>query len=82
MRPSLWKEYEQIVNQYKEEGWGMYDDTSDVERAVILSDIYYGDHSSVVQLCQAVEKKVHYTVCKIIFGKETGLWAAIKEEEE
>ena len=58
MRPSLWKEYEQIVNQYKEEGWGIYDDTSDVERAVILSDIYYGDHSSVVQLCQAVEKKV------------------------
>ena len=34
MRPQLWVEYEKLVKQYKEEGWGIYDDTSDIEIAV------------------------------------------------
>ena len=52
MRPQLWQEYEQIVEQYKSEGWGIYDDTTDMDRAIALSDGYYGDRSSVIQLCQ------------------------------
>lgn len=52
MRPQLWAEYEKIVEQYKREGWGIYDDTADMDRAVVLSDAYYGDGSSIVQLCQ------------------------------
>lgn len=52
MRPQLWQEYEQIVEQYKAEGWGIYDDTPDMDRAIALSDGYYGDRSSVIQLCQ------------------------------
>lgn len=58
MRPQLWVEYEKIVNQYKEEGWGIYDDSSDMDRAVVLSDAYYGDHSSVVQVYQKTGKPV------------------------
>ena len=50
MKPQLWAEYSKIVEQYREEGWGIYDDTSDMDRAVVLSDAYYGDQSSVVQL--------------------------------
>lgn len=52
MRPQLWIEYDKLVRQYREEGWGIYDDTSDLDRAIALSDAYYGDGSSVVQLCQ------------------------------
>ncbi len=52
MRPQLWAEYQQIKDRYIEEGWGIYDDTPDVDRAVVLSDAYYGDWSSVVQLCK------------------------------
>ncbi len=52
MRPQLWKEYEKITEQYKEENWGIYDDTADIDRAVVLSDGYYGDPSSVVTLCK------------------------------
>lgn len=52
MRPQLWAEYEKIVKQYKEEGWGIYDNSTDLDRAVVLSDAYYGDQSSVVQLCK------------------------------
>lgn len=55
MRPQLWKAYEQIVNEYKAEGWGIYDDTADLNRAIALSDAYYGDPSSVVHLCQEAE---------------------------
>ncbi|MEE1258107.1 MAG: hypothetical protein UHN47_16575 [Lachnospiraceae bacterium] len=50
MRPQLWMEYEKLVNQYRQEGWGIYDDSSDMDRAVVLSDAYYGDVSSVVQV--------------------------------
>lgn len=58
MRPQLWVEYEKLVKWYKEEGWGIYDDTSDVDRAVVLSDGYYGDFSSVVQVYQKTGKPV------------------------
>lgn len=52
MRPNLWVKYNRIVEKYRKEGWGIYDDSTDIDRAVIISDAYYGDGSSVVQLCQ------------------------------
>lgn len=52
MRPQLWEEYKEIRDRYVEEGWGIYDDSADLDRAVVMSDAYYGDGSSVVQLCQ------------------------------
>lgn len=58
MRPQLWEEYRQMVGQYREDGWGIYDDTADVDRAIVLSDAYYGDWSSVVQLYQETGKPV------------------------
>ena len=45
-------EYREIVKAYRAEGWGIYDDTADLDRAIALSDAYYGDRSSVVQLCR------------------------------
>lgn len=50
MRPELWERYRKIREKYREEGWGIYDDTVDVDRAVVLSDAYYGDWSSIVHL--------------------------------
>lgn len=58
MRPQLWLEYEKLVEQYKEESWGIYDDTADLNRAIALCDAYYGDVSSLVQLCQEAGKPV------------------------
>ena len=46
------------MEQYREEGWGIYDDTPDMDRAVAISDGYYGDASSIVQLCQEAGKPV------------------------
>lgn len=58
MRPALWQEYENLVNEYIQEGWGIYDDTADIDRAIAMSDAYYGDGSSLVQLCQKVKMPV------------------------
>ncbi|MDE7477383.1 MAG: CDP-glycerol glycerophosphotransferase family protein, partial [Lachnospiraceae bacterium] len=58
MRPQLWIEYDQLVKKYLEEGWGIYDDTADIDRAIEISDAYYGDASSVVQLYQQTGKPI------------------------
>lgn len=58
MRPDLWDAYNAIVTKYKEDNFGIYDDTADLDRAIALSDAYYGDVSSVVQLCQSVKKPI------------------------
>lgn len=67
MLPQLWIAYEKLVRQYREEGWGIYDDSSDMDRAVVLSDAYYGDMSSVVQVYQKTGKKVMIqdTMCRL-----------------
>ena len=57
MRPKLWEEYRKIRDRYIEESWGIYDDSADVDRAIILSDAYYGvGSSSVVQMYQKTGK--------------------------
>lgn len=52
MRPQLCEEYQKIVERYQAEGWGIYDDTADMDRALAISDAYYGDGSSIVHLCK------------------------------
>ena len=58
MRPQLWTAYDRLVRNYIEEGWGIYDDTADLDRAIEISDAYYGDGSSVVQLYQQTGKPI------------------------
>ena len=58
MRPQLWQEYQDIEEQYRMEAWGIFDDTADMDRAIILSDAYYGDNSSIVHLYQKTGKPV------------------------
>lgn len=52
MRPEIKEAYDQILSDFQTEGWGIYDDTAELNRAIALSDAYYGDASSLVQLCQ------------------------------
>lgn len=52
MRPELWERYKEIRDRYIEESWGIFDDSADMDRAVVLSDAYYGDGGSVYQLCR------------------------------
>jgi hypothetical protein len=58
MRPHLFNEYRQIIDDYRCEGWGIYDDTSDLHRALAWADACYGDMSSIVALFYATGKPV------------------------
>lgn len=66
MRPHLWAEYEKIVKEYIAENWGIYDDSPDLDRAIVLSDAYYGDPSSVVQLYKKTKKPIMIQNAKIL----------------
>ena len=85
MRPELGEAYREIVRKYREEGWGIYDDTADMDRAVCLSDTYYGDESSVLNLFRLCGKDYLIQNPVVInIMKETGLWEqdfAIIEEK-
>ncbi|AGA70313.1 hypothetical protein Desdi_2901 [Desulfitobacterium dichloroeliminans LMG P-21439] len=65
-RPELFDRYMWVVQEYKEAGWGIYDDTSDLHRAITVSDAYYGDASSVVTLYAATGKPVMIANMKIL----------------
>jgi hypothetical protein len=56
MRPELLERYLQILNEYKKKAYGIYDDTSDLHRAIAFSDAYYGDGSSLVALYKLTGK--------------------------
>lgn len=50
MRPELYQEYLEIVERYKKSKTGIFDDTTDLYRAVLFTDMYYGDDSSLIYL--------------------------------
>ena len=80
MRPWLLQEYTEIVNDYKAGGYGIYDDSTDLNRAVALSDMYYGDASSVAALFEAIGKQVTYqlfdgqSLFSGIYSSENSIW--------
>ena len=66
MRPHLWERYSAIVDSYRSEGWGIYDDSAELDRAIVLSDAYYGDGSSVVELYKKTGKPIMIQNAEII----------------
>ena len=58
MRPLLWQKYRKLVEDYKAEDWGIYDDTAELDRAIVAADAYYGDWSSVIHLFKQTEKPI------------------------
>ncbi len=58
MRNELLDEYRQLVEDYKAAGFGIYDDTPDLHRAIAMSDMYYGDKSSLISMYQLTGKPV------------------------
>ena len=68
MRNEFFERYEQIEKDYIDGGWGIYDDTSDMYRAITLSDAYYGDWSSVVELYKRTGKPIMIQNVNIIDG--------------
>lgn len=63
MRPKLVMRYEKLKKRYLEEGWGIYDDTPEMYRAIAVSDAYYGDWSSIVWLYRQTGKPILIQNC-------------------
>lgn len=58
MNPDALDEYMDIVNEFCENKYGIYDDTADMNRALAISDAYYGSKSSMCPLYKATGKPV------------------------
>ena len=58
MHPEVYAEYKGLVDQFKAEGWGIYDESPELHRAIAYSDAYYGDLSSVVTLYNQTGKNI------------------------
>lgn len=58
MRPELLDGYNEIMEKYKNAGWGIFDDSADLNRAIAVADAYYGDVSSLVSLCKVANKPI------------------------
>lgn len=54
--PELGGQYQQILNDYKSEGWGICDETEKQGCAVENCDAYYGDMTAIMQPFQNNEK--------------------------
>ena len=57
-RPEAWPGYRDLLQEYREGGWGIYDDSPDAERAVKFCDAYYGDGSAMANKCHVLKKPV------------------------
>ena len=58
MRNHLIDRYLELIDWYKKSGFGIYDDTPDLHRAIAYSDAYFGDRSSLVALYQLTGKPI------------------------
>ena len=58
MYPEVAEEYQRIEAAYQKEGWGIYDLTPDMTRAVLWADAYYGDVSGVLWTFQTTGKPI------------------------
>lgn len=58
MNPEAVEPYLKLVEYYKKQGFGIYDDSENLHRAVNVADAYYGDASSVTELFREQGKPV------------------------
>lgn len=58
MLPELEEQYMAVKQQYIEENIGVLDESADLNRAIAISDAYYGAWSSVTELYRAAGKPV------------------------
>lgn len=70
MRPQLYRRYFGLLNQYRTEKWGILDESKDFARAVAVSDAYYGDPSSVVDVFEKAGKPIMVRNVEVLYQKE------------
>ncbi len=54
--PELGVRYQSMIDRYREDGWGICDETDNIDRAVCACDIYYGEMNAIIQPFQTSGK--------------------------
>lgn len=57
-KPGVLQKYRDLLQEYKDGDWGIYDDSKDQARAVSLCDAFYGDAGSTANMCRDQKKAV------------------------
>lgn len=71
--PTILGEYLRIIEEYRKEAYGIYDDSADVHRAIALADAYYGDaHSSIIQMFGVTGKPLMFQSMELTDNLEEG----------
>lgn len=65
MLPELEEEYMEVRRWYREDEIGILDESADLNRAIAISEAYYGAWSSVAELYKAARKPVLYENSKV-----------------
>ena len=71
IRANLWKQYQELINQYMGEDWFIYDDNENLKNVIALCDAYYGDSDSVAQQCIREKKPVMIQDLELLFRNES-----------
>lgn len=75
MLPELEGRYRELRQRYMEDHIGILDESVDLNRAIAISDAYYGSWSSVVELFKAERKPILYENVKVRYEEDTSFLA-------
>lgn len=56
--PELWLQYEDLVQEYRDNDWGIYVDLPEIESALQICDACYGDDAGILNRCRNMKKVV------------------------
>lgn len=56
--PALFDNFDDLCREYRDGGWGIYDDSGDYARAVVHTDAMYGDYGEICELYQQSGKPI------------------------
>ena len=73
MHPELLNKYNNIVDRYKKDNFGIFDDTEDLYRAIAYTDMYYGDESSLVHLYGLQGKPIMIQNHQVLLNDENAM---------
>lgn len=59
-KPGIWQKYRELLQDYKEAGWGICDESAELERAVRFCDAYYGGGGRIANMCRLQKKTVMF----------------------
>lgn len=63
-KPDVGEEYRLLLERFRGESWGIFDDTPEPDRAVHFCDAYFGDRGSMMNKCRRQNKAVMLQVLR------------------